>query len=103
MLFRIDTVFWQQNPYILSDSMWGIIYVVHGLSGVALITLVITHIYFAIRPDKLWLTKSMIYGWISREKYLEHHDPAKWAIGESAQARIATESDVEQKDPQPVS
>ena len=28
----------------------------------ALITLVITHIYFAVRPDKWWITKSMFSG-----------------------------------------
>ncbi len=103
MLFKIDTVFWQQNQYILSDATWGIVYVVHGVSGVALITLVITHIYFAIRPEKWWITKSMIYGWISREKYLEHHNPQKWVIGDGTSVQVDAGSKVKQKDPQPVS
>ena len=55
-------------------------YVVHGVSGVALIALVISHIYFAIRPDKWWITKSMIYGWIPRSEYLGTHDPARWVV-----------------------
>jgi hypothetical protein len=24
----------------------------------------------------------MIFGWITREQYLEHHDPARWPIKE---------------------
>lgn len=83
MMLRLDTPFWAANPYMLADSTWGIVYVAHGVSGVALITLIITHIYFAIRPEKLWITRSMVYGWIGRSHYLEHHDPSRWAIAES--------------------
>jgi len=59
--------------------------VVHGLSGVSLILLVAAHIYFAVRPEKRWITWSMVRGWIDREHYLAHHDPAKWVVtgGES--------------------
>ncbi len=80
MMFRVDTWFWQRNPYILSDGLWGFVYVLHGISGVSLITLVIAHIYFAIRPEKWWITMSMINGWIGRKDYLEHHDPKKWVV-----------------------
>jgi cytochrome b subunit of formate dehydrogenase len=55
------------------------VYVIHGLSAVALVTLVIAHVYFAVLPEKRWITWSMIHGWISREKYLEHHDPRRWS------------------------
>ena len=37
MMVRIDTPLWAENPYLLSDGMWGLVYVIHGLSGVALI------------------------------------------------------------------
>ena len=80
MMVRIDTPFWTRNPYLLSDSVWGVMYVVHGLSGVSLIFLTASHIYFAIRPEKRWLTWSMIRGWIDRDHYLAHHDPAKWVV-----------------------
>ena len=80
MMLRIETPFWAANPYLLSESAWGIMYIVHGVSGVALIALVITHIYFAIRPDKWWITKSMIYGFIDRDKYVENFDPALWPV-----------------------
>lgn len=80
MMVRIDTPFWTRNPYLFSDSTWGVMYVVHGLSGVSLILLVASHIYFALRPEKRWITWSMIRGWIDRDHYLEHFDPAKWVV-----------------------
>ncbi len=80
MMFRVDTPFWARNPYILSDQLWGFVYVLHGISGVALITFVMAHVYFAIRPDKWWITLSMINGFIGREQYLEHHDLKQWAV-----------------------
>jgi cytochrome b subunit of formate dehydrogenase len=88
MMVRIDTPFWTRNPYLFSDSTWGVMYVVHGLSGVSLILLVASHVYFAIRPEKRWITWSMIRGWIDREHYLEHFDPAKWDVrGQGAEVR----------------
>lgn len=81
MMLRIDTWFWGGRPYLLSDATWGVVYVAHGLSGVALITLVMAHVYFAIRPEKWWMTMSMINGEIDREHYLAHHDPALWKVG----------------------
>jgi formate dehydrogenase subunit gamma len=47
---------------------------------VGFVGLIIAHIYFALRPEKLWITKSMIFGYITRRQYLEHHDPDRWAI-----------------------
>jgi len=29
----------------------------------------------------------MIFGWITREQYLEHHDPARWPINKPASER----------------
>lgn len=80
MMVRIDTPLWTRNPYLLSDGAWGWIYVAHGLAGVGLIGLVAAHIYFAIRPEKRWVTWSMVNGWISRDRYLAHHDPEKWVV-----------------------
>ena len=69
-----------RDPYMLSDSTWGFTYVTHGLAGVALVGLVIAHVYFAIRPEKRWITRSMILGRITRREYLEHHDPDRWIV-----------------------
>lgn len=82
MMLRIDTWFGPADPdRFFSDAQWGVVYVLHGLGGVGLITLVITHIYFAVRPDKWWITKSMFFGWITRDDYLKHHDPERWVVG----------------------
>lgn len=81
MMVRIDTPFWTRNPYLFSDGIWGVMYVVHGLSGVSLIVLVASHIYFALRPERRWITWSMVRGWIDREHYVAHFDPSKWVVG----------------------
>ena len=78
MMWRVRTGLVERNPYLLTDSTWGITYVVHGLMGVGFVGLVIAHIYFALRPEKLWITKSMIFGTVTRRVYLEHHDPDRW-------------------------
>jgi len=80
MMMRIDTPFWTRNPYVLSDQATGVVFAIHGLAGVTFILLIASHIYFAIRPEKRWITWSMVRGWVDREHYLAHHDPAKWVV-----------------------
>jgi formate dehydrogenase subunit gamma len=78
MMARISNPILARNPYLLTDPNWGFTYVLHGLAGVGFVGLIIAHIYFALRPEKLWITKSMIFGYITRRQYLEHHDPDRW-------------------------
>ncbi len=78
MMKRVRTPFFTRNPYVFGDMTWGLMYVLHGLAGVGLIALIMAHIYFALRPEKFAITKSMVFGSISREHYLEHHDPERW-------------------------
>jgi formate dehydrogenase subunit gamma len=80
MMKRVQTPFFTRNPYLFGDMTWGWMYVLHGLAGIGFVALVTVHIYFAIRPEKLFLTKAMIFGWITREQYLEHHDPGRWPL-----------------------
>jgi len=80
MMWRVRTVFFPRNPYLFSDMTWGLMYVLHGLAGVSLITLVMVHVYFAVRPEKLPITASMIVGSMSREFYLKEHDPKRWVV-----------------------
>ncbi len=89
MMWRVRTGIVERNPYLLTDSTWGITYVVHGLMGVGFVGLVIAHIYFALRPEKLWVTKSMIFGTITRRQYLEHHDPDRWVAEKSRSKNVA--------------
>jgi formate dehydrogenase subunit gamma len=80
MLLRIDTPWWQRNPYLLADSTWGIVYVLHGLAALLLVTMVMMHVYFALRPEKLKFTRAMILGWITRREFDENHDPKRWQV-----------------------
>jgi len=80
MMFRVRTIFFVRNPYLFSDMTWGLMYVLHGLAGIGLITLVMVHVYFAVRPEKLPITASMIVGSMSREFYLKEHDPRRWVV-----------------------
>jgi cytochrome b subunit of formate dehydrogenase len=83
MLRRVKTIFFTRNPYLFSDMTWGLMYVLHGAAGVGLIGLVIVHIYFAVRPEKLPITKSMLSGSMSRDFFLKDHDPRRWLVGSS--------------------
>jgi cytochrome b subunit of formate dehydrogenase len=81
MMSRVRTIFFPRNPYLFSDMTWGIIYVLHGLAGVGLIALVMVHVYFTlIRPENRPSLKAMIFGWMSRDSYLEEYDPKRWAV-----------------------
>jgi cytochrome b subunit of formate dehydrogenase len=75
---KVDTPFWQRDPYWLSTDSWGLVYAIHGVAAMALVTMVIVHVYFALRPDEWHLTRSMLRGWITRKEYLDHHDPQRW-------------------------
>lgn len=78
MLLKIDTPLWRRNPYWFSADTWGIIYVIHDLAAMALVSMVMIHIYFVSRPDEWYLTRSMFRGWISRKEYSTHHDFERW-------------------------
>ncbi len=62
MLLKIDTPFWRRDPSILSDQNWGIVYVIHGLSSLAILFLVILHVYFSVLPEHRAMLRSMISG-----------------------------------------
>lgn len=80
MMFKIDSPFWERDPYFLSSETWGIVYVLHGFASLCFIPMVLMHIYFAFRPEKLHYTRSMIKGWITKKEYLAYHDPEKWEL-----------------------
>lgn len=84
MMLRVDTPIFARNPYLFSDGTWGVVYVIHGLSAVAFVGMIMAHVYFAVLPEKRWMTISMIAGWITKKDYLEHHDPERWVVTEKA-------------------
>ncbi len=82
MLRKIDTPFWQRNAYWFGDQTWGFIYAIHDLVAMSLVTMIMIHIYFALRPDEWFLTRSMFRGWISRKEYRDHFDSKRWKAKE---------------------
>ena len=84
MFAMIDTPWWDRSNSI-SEATLGWVFLIHGLSTMALIVLISLHIYFGLRPEKLFYTRSMISGWISRDELEAHHDPAApWASRKSS-------------------
>jgi cytochrome b subunit of formate dehydrogenase len=84
MVRKIDTPFWKRDPYWFSDHGWGIIYFTHDFAAMALITMVMIHIYFGLRPDEWHLTRSMFRGWMTRKEYQDHFDSKRWKAKEEA-------------------
>ena len=78
MLLKIDTPWWRRNPYWFDADTWGVIYSAHGFAAMALITFVMIHIYFALRPEEWWLTRSMFRGYVRRSEYADHCDSRRW-------------------------
>lgn len=78
MLVRIDSPFWERDPYWLAESTWGWIYVFHGLTALLTVTLIMLHVYFALRPEKFFYTRSMLSGTITHQDFLKNHDPERW-------------------------
>jgi cytochrome b subunit of formate dehydrogenase len=83
MFAMIDTPWWDRTNS-LSESALGWMFFVHGLSTLALIALIVFHLYFTLRPEKLFYLRSMIQGWISEDELSANHDPERWAPDESA-------------------
>jgi formate dehydrogenase subunit gamma len=83
MFAMIDTPWWDRSN-ALSEATLGWTFLLHGLSTLGLIGVISLHIYFGLRPEKLFYTRSMIKGWISRDELEANHDPAQWSPKESA-------------------
>lgn len=83
MFAVIDTPWWERSN-ALSESTLGWMFFLHGLSTLLLVIVISLHVYFAVRPEKLFYTRSMIQGWISKDEMAANHDPEQWAPDESA-------------------
>lgn len=78
---RINTPFWER-PYIENEAALGLMFLLHGLATLGLIAFTAIHIYFALRPEKQFYTRSMVKGWISEDEMRALHDPDKWKAEE---------------------
>ncbi len=87
MMKRVPSIFTPRNPYLFSDLTWGMMYVLHGLAGVGLIALIMVHVYMGVRPEKWQITRSMIFGWMHRDFYLEEHDPERWVVTNTSEKK----------------
>ncbi len=83
MFAMIDTPWWDRTNS-LSESTLGWMFFVHGLTTLALIALIVFHLYFTLRPEKLFYLRSMFKGWISEDELSANHDTERWAPDESA-------------------
>jgi len=77
MFAMIDTPWWERTNS-LSEATLGWVFLIHGLSTLALIGVISLHVYFGLRPEKLFYTRSMIKGWISEDELKANHDPQEW-------------------------
>src|SRR5436309_10251568 len=84
MLLKIDTPLWRRNPYWFAPETWGVVYSIHGFASMAMVTFVMIHIYFALRPEEWWLTRSMFRGYVSRKEYADHCDGSRWRATDQA-------------------
>jgi formate dehydrogenase subunit gamma len=82
LFLQIDSPFWDRTNSMAEDQL-GLVFLLHGLSTLALIALVATHIYFAVRPEKLFYTRSMVSGWISEDEMAANHDTSRWSPKEA--------------------
>ncbi len=83
MFAMIDTPWWDRTNS-LSEATLGWMFFVHGLTTLGLIALIVFHLYFTLRPEKLFYLRSMIQGWISEEELSANHDPEQWAPDKTA-------------------
>ena len=82
MFLQIDTPWWERSNS-MSEATLGLVFFIHGVSTLGLIGVICLHVYFALRPEKLFYTRSMIKGWISKEELTANHDPQRWKTEKS--------------------
>jgi len=68
---------WWERPSVSDEGSLGIYFLLHGTATLGLIAFTAIHIYFAVRPEKRFYTRSMVTGWISEAEMKENHDTNK--------------------------
>lgn len=77
LFWHIDSPWWNR-PSVENEGTLGIFFLLHGTATLGLIAFTAIHIYFALRPEKRFYTRSMVKGWISEDEMKENHDTDKW-------------------------
>lgn len=76
---QINTPWWNR-PFQPDEAQLGLMFLLHGLATLALIAFSAIHIYFALRPEKRFYTRSMVKGWISENEMKDFHDTNRWKV-----------------------
>lgn len=76
---HINTPFWERQS-VSDEAQLGLMFLLHGLATLSLIAFTAIHIYFAVRPEKQFYTRSMVKGWISESEMEAFHDKNKWKV-----------------------
>jgi formate dehydrogenase subunit gamma len=79
LFMNIRTPFWER-PSVADEAQLGLMFLLHGLATLALVAFTAIHIYFAVRPEKIFYTRSMVKGWISEDEMRANHDTSKWKV-----------------------
>jgi formate dehydrogenase subunit gamma len=79
MMVRLDTPFWERDPYWLNAETWGVLFFIHGLAALSFVSILMLHIYFALRPESRMYLRSIFKGWITLEEYKHKHDEQLWS------------------------
>jgi formate dehydrogenase subunit gamma len=79
LFLQINTPWWDR-PSVSDEGSLGIFFLLHGTATLGLIAFTAIHIYFAVRPEKRFYTRSMVSGWISEAEMKENHDTNKWKV-----------------------
>ncbi len=79
LFMQIRTPFWER-PAVADEAQLGLMFLLHGLATLSLVAFTAIHIYFAVRPEKIFYTRSMVKGWISEAEMKENHDTDKWKV-----------------------
>jgi formate dehydrogenase subunit gamma len=82
LMLNINTPWWDR-PSVDNEAQLGLMFLLHGLATLSLIAFTAIHIYFALRPEKRFYTRSMVKGWISEHEARENHDVTRWKVEES--------------------
>jgi len=77
LFMHINTPFWDR-PYVDNEARLGVMFLLHGLATLGLVAFTAIHIYFAVRPEKFFYTRSMVKGWISEDEKNAFHDSNRW-------------------------
>lgn len=77
LFMQMDTPWWDRVSQT-NEAALGIYFLLHGTATLGLVAFTAIHIYFAVRPEKIFYTRSMVTGYISEDEMKANHDTSKW-------------------------